>query len=461
MGYLAGAASLDERHLRRAMIYGTITASFACESFSVERLRSLTDAHIATRFGGARGSRADRGRLKRVLFISGSVGLGHATRDLAIAAAMRVRRPGIEILWLAAQPASRAIEEAGERLLPEAGEFVEESAIAERTARGGKLNLIRYAFEARKSWSRNIDILTRVTRRERFDLVIGDETYEMSLAFRRDPRLKTCPFVMIFDFVGFDPVSWNPIERLGVYLWNWAWSGGRRPSKPAYDLGLFIGEIEDVPDRSFGFRLPNRRTWAKERYRFVGHVFSFESARYADRDAVRSRLGYGAEPLVICSIGGTAIGRKLLDLCGAAYPILRRGIPDLRMILVSGPRIGVDELSAPEGVEMRGYVPALYEHFAAADLAIVQAAARRLSSSPRCAARSSIFPSRGTPSSRTPSRDASRGTAPASGWISRGRRRRISREPLSSISASPSATPPYRPTAPPGRRSSSADSLDG
>jgi len=51
MGYLASAPVVDERHLRRAMIYGTITGSFACETFSVERLRGVTDAHIATRFG--------------------------------------------------------------------------------------------------------------------------------------------------------------------------------------------------------------------------------------------------------------------------------------------------------------------------------------------------------------------------------------------------------------------------
>jgi len=51
MGYLANASSFDERHLRRAMLYGTVTGSFACESFSVERLRSITEARIAARFG--------------------------------------------------------------------------------------------------------------------------------------------------------------------------------------------------------------------------------------------------------------------------------------------------------------------------------------------------------------------------------------------------------------------------
>jgi UDP-N-acetylglucosamine:LPS N-acetylglucosamine transferase len=311
--------------------------------------------------------------MKKILFISGSIGLGHVSRDLAIASAMRARCPGLEISWLAASPADRVIRDAGERLLPEAAEFANESADAEHSARGANMNLVRYVFSARKSWLRNIEALTRVASRERFDLVIGDETYEISLAYRRRSRLKTCPFVMIFDFVGVDSMSGNPLEKLGVYFLNWAWSGGRRPPKPVYDLALFVGEIEDIPDRPFGFGLPNRRDWAKERCRFIGHVFPFDPARYADREAVRSRLGYGKEPLVICSIGGTAVGRELLDLCGAAFPIARREIPGLRMILVGGPRISSGTLAAPDGVEIRAYVPALYEHFAAADLAIVQA----------------------------------------------------------------------------------------
>jgi hypothetical protein len=264
------------------------------------------------------------------------------------------------------------IRDAGEHLLPDAADLVDESAIAEQTASGANLSLISYAFKARKSWSRNIDVLTRVTGRERFDLMIGDETYEIALAFRRDRKLKSCPFVMIYDFVGFDSVSWNPLEKLGVYVWNRAWTGGRGQSKPPYDLGLFIGEVEDVPDKPFGFMLPNRRDWAKRRYDFVGYVFPFDPARYLNPSAIRSQLGYGKGPLVICSIGGTAVGRQLLDLCSHAYPILRREIPDIRMVLVGGPRIPPDSLSAPRGVEIRGYVPALYEHFAAADLAIVQ-----------------------------------------------------------------------------------------
>jgi len=49
MGYLARSASFDEAHLRRAMFYGTIMASYACEKFSVECLRNLSERHIADR----------------------------------------------------------------------------------------------------------------------------------------------------------------------------------------------------------------------------------------------------------------------------------------------------------------------------------------------------------------------------------------------------------------------------
>ncbi len=42
------------------------------------------------------------------------------------------------------------------------------------------------------------------------------------------------------------------------------------------------------------------------------------------------------------------------------------------MLLVCGPRLLPESFDAPPGVEAGGYVPDLYKHFAASDLAIVQ-----------------------------------------------------------------------------------------
>jgi UDP:flavonoid glycosyltransferase YjiC (YdhE family) len=205
---------------------------------------------------------------------------------------------------------------------------------------------------------------------------VGDETYELITAYKRGKARKPLPFVMIYDFIGMDAVGWNPLERLGTYLWNRSWSrGGKSASaiSAIVDLSLFIGEEEDVPDRPFGPFLPNRREWARRRCEFVGYVLSFDPREHQDRRALREQLGYDADhPLVVCSIGGTAVGKGLLELCGKAYSAMADRIPDLQMVLVAGPRLDPDTLDVPNGIIRKGYVPRLYEHLATSDLAVVQ-----------------------------------------------------------------------------------------
>lgn len=305
---------------------------------------------------------------KKVLFISGSLGLGHVTRDLAIARELRRHDPELEISWLAAPPAAQLIEAGGERLLPQAGWFGNLSLDAESLSKAFRLDLVQYSSRARGAWHANVAVFQEVVRRDSYDLVIGDETYEISIALKRRPALKRFPFVMIYDFVGLDAMSRSPFERFGVYLWNRMWA---RPG--VADLSLFVGEIEDVPDRPFGFRLPNRRQWARAHYTFIGYILPFDSQDCNDRTRLRAELGYGPEPLIVCSIGGTSIGKELLELCAQALPFIRERVPDARMLLVCGPRLAPETLKVSPGVEIRGYVPALYRHFAVCDLAIVQA----------------------------------------------------------------------------------------
>lgn len=50
MGYLAQADKIDDHTLRRAIIYGSVMASFNVEEFSCDRLRRLTPEEIKTRF---------------------------------------------------------------------------------------------------------------------------------------------------------------------------------------------------------------------------------------------------------------------------------------------------------------------------------------------------------------------------------------------------------------------------
>jgi len=50
MGYLASAGDMDHESLKKAMIYGTVSASFTCERFSVERLENLEIDEIRGRY---------------------------------------------------------------------------------------------------------------------------------------------------------------------------------------------------------------------------------------------------------------------------------------------------------------------------------------------------------------------------------------------------------------------------
>jgi UDP-N-acetylglucosamine:LPS N-acetylglucosamine transferase len=310
---------------------------------------------------------------KKILYVSGSIGLGHVTRDLAVAGQLRRQYPEVELSWLASHSASLLLKEAGEKLLPEAELYGDVNISAEKAARGFGMNILTYGRKVRKQFSRNVKVIKQIVRKEHFDLVIGDETYELAIALAIKHVSIKIPFVMIYDFLGCDSITRNPFEKRAASVFNriWTWTD-RRLFSGRKNLALFAGELEDVPDKSLGARLPNRREHAEKFYKFTGHILPFDPAEYAGKARIREKLGYGKEPLVVCSIGGTSIGRDMLELCGRAYPIIRRKVPDLTMVLVCGPRLPVDFLEVPDGIEVKGYVPALYEHFAASDLVIIQ-----------------------------------------------------------------------------------------
>jgi len=309
--------------------------------------------------------------LKRILFISGSLGLGHVGRDIEIAKALRKLRPEIEISWMAESPASDVLKRNGENLLPEADLLFSSNSVMEKTAKEYKANLVQWAMNVRKGWVKNGEVYAKILNSYDFDLWIGDEPYDIMIAMVNSQILKKCPFVVIYDFLGLDASTWNPVDHLAAYLINKLWLKFLRSEPPLADKSFFIGEFEDVPDRSFGFMLPNRRKIAEKRVDFVGYVVPEDIERYKDKSMARKLLGYKDEPLVVCSIGGTTAGKSLFDLCIRAYPLVRSRIPNIRVILVSGPRLSTELIKAPEGIDVLGYVPNLYRHMGAADLCIV------------------------------------------------------------------------------------------
>ena len=273
----------------------------------------------------------------RVLFISGSFGLGHVNRDLAIANEMRRICPEIEIQWLAGSPASEVLETAGEAFAPEQAAYRGETELADSTSHNGQLSLTAYVFRAMISWMHNAHVSAIAASRDRYDVIVGDETYEILIAnLLGFYRLPPIPFIVLYDFLGMDVVSKNVFEKLGAWMINLLWSNAWRVTTRGQNAAVFIGEREDVADRSFGWLLSNRRQNADKTIEFVGYAFPFDKKDIPPRDVLRRELGYGKEPLVICTVGGTSVGRDLLELCGQTFPLVAARVPGVHLILVAG-----------------------------------------------------------------------------------------------------------------------------
>jgi len=310
----------------------------------------------------------------RVLYVSGSLGLGHATRDLAVVRELRRKAPSAEIAWLSASPTSEFLTRAGETLVPECKEYRCETDSADALGTKGRLNLTTYVYSALGKWLHNARVIGRACRRGGFDLVVGDETYEVVVSYILGLRMvPDVPYIMIYDFWGMDVTTSHLLERLGAWGLNFIWSREHRFTGRGHNAALFIGEPTDIQDRRFGAFLPNRRRSAERHLVFLGYMLTFNPGSLPPKDALRAELGYGPGPLVICTVGGTAVGRELLELCGRAYPAASDLLPGLKMVIVCGPRIDPAGLDVPEGVEKRGMVHDLYRHFACADFVITQA----------------------------------------------------------------------------------------
>jgi UDP-N-acetylglucosamine:LPS N-acetylglucosamine transferase len=309
----------------------------------------------------------------RVLFVSGSFGLGHVTRDLAVVRELRRKAPQIEVEWLSASPSSEVLARAGETLVPECRQYRSETNTADSVGNRGRFNLTKYVYRALVQWIYNARIIGRAGFRGNFNLIVGDETYEVVVAHVLGLRpLPDVPFVMMYDFWGVDARTGSPFERLGAWGLNLFWTQQHRVTSRSHSAALFIGEPADIADRRFGPFFPNRRRYAENRLAYIGYILTFRPELLPPKDKLRSELGYGPGPLIIGTVGGTSVGRELLELCGQANPLALARVPGLRLVLVCGPRLDPDRLDVPDGVEKRGFVPDLYRHLATADLVITQ-----------------------------------------------------------------------------------------
>jgi pimeloyl-ACP methyl ester carboxylesterase len=310
----------------------------------------------------------------RALYVSSPIGLGHARRDVAIARELRTLEPDLEIDWLAQDPVTRVLEAEGERIHPASTHLASESAHIESESAEHDLHCFHALRRMDEILAANFMVFHDLVREQRYDLLIGDEAWELDYYLHENPREKRVPFVWMTDFVGFLPIDKRDARESFLTADYNAEMVEHVASHPAVrDRAIFVGDPDDIVGDRLGPDLPLIREWTEQHFDFAGYVTGFEPAALGDRAALRAQLGYRpGEQVCIVTVGGSGVGSDLLRRVIASYPEAKRLVPDLRMIVVAGPRIDPASLPAADGLEIRPYVHDLYRHLAACDLAVVQ-----------------------------------------------------------------------------------------
>jgi len=311
-----------------------------------------------------------KSRSKRALYVSSPIGLGHAQRDAAIADELRTLHPDLEIDWLAQHPVTAALEARGENVHPASAYLANESTHIESESAEHDLHCFQAIRRMDEILLANFMVFHDLVRDEDYDVWIADEAWELDYYLHENPEQKRAAYVWLTDFVGWLPMGDGGAREAFVttdYNAEMIEHIARFPR--LRDRAVFVGNADDIVPDSFGPDLPLIRDWTEQHYDFAGYVTGFDPRDLGDRGA----LGYrDDERVCIVTVGGSGVGGHLLRRVIDAFPEAKERVPDLRMIVVAGPRIDPAALPQHDGLEVRAYVHELYRHLAVCDLAIVQ-----------------------------------------------------------------------------------------
>ena len=315
-----------------------------------------------------------KSRRRRALYVSSPIGLGHAQRDAAIADELRKLHPDLQIDWLAQSPVTAVLEARGERIHPGSAHLANESSHIESESAEHDLHCFHAIRRMDEILLANFMVFHDIVRDDQYDLWIGDEAWELDYYLHENPEQKQAAYVWLTDFVGWLPMADGAEHEAFLtadYNEEMIEHIARFPR--VRDRALYVGNADDIVPDAFGPGLPQIRDWTEDHYDLTGYVTGFDPSAFSDREALRAELGYAPdEQVCIVTVGGSGVGAHLLRRVIDAFPEAKQRVPDLRMVVVAGPRIDPATLPQAEGLELRRYVHDLYRHLAACDLAVVQ-----------------------------------------------------------------------------------------
>ncbi|MHB8566289.1 MAG: glycosyltransferase [Nitrososphaerales archaeon] len=297
---------------------------------------------------------------KKILYAVSSVGLGHIRRSIAIAKELK----GLEINWLTAEPALSYLRDAGEKnILEISSDLRSVSTAMEGEARDGRITDMSRVARASSRIAKENYFRLRSSLKD-YDVLIEDEFAETMFSFLWDkspplPRKK----VLITDYVRFETGSVNPINRLVLFYAN-------RVLKKAFlstDLRIFADDLESLP------RNKKLRQWTMANFSILGPIVG-ELPMETKEELRQKFLTARGKNVIVFSIGGTSIGKPLLDFVFANAEELSNQL-QASIVVLTGPRFSVTQ---GKNVQVVPFTTEALCYFKMADCVVTQAGASTL-----------------------------------------------------------------------------------
>lgn len=264
--------------------------------------------------------------MKNLLFFSSPIGLGHASRDIAVASKL-----GADITFVSGEGASRMISDYGFKvkdLYRHDGFKVNDHGELKHALRW-LLGYWSYYKKCKKT-------AESIIRESKPELIVSDEDFA-SIAAAQELGI---PNVIITDVLqtNFTKGSLSLIEKKMNKVMKQMIDNSNLAIIPAegndHDNMTYVGPIVRDLD--------------------------------SDRHALRKRFGFNKKTILV-SVGGTDSGRFLINKAVETYSKIK-DVTDAEMIVVSGPSLSMN--ARQEGVKYLGYERNLHEMIYACDLLI-------------------------------------------------------------------------------------------
>ena len=291
---------------------------------------------------------------QKVLFFTSPIGLGHATRDIAIAEKLK-HIANDEILFISGGAAYDLISKEGFQALNlyRPPPFTVDSG----KLRNSFVWLMRYIIYYKRSKKIAEEVIRKDVRK--YPLIVSDEDFA-SISVSQNTILSKSVF--IYDMVeptasGHGIISNYCNINIENSVGETHFASGFLhifEKKMNRSMSNLIKKCDKVIIPDFG---DNRANLV-----YVGPIVREVKS---DRMSLRNNLGFTRKTILVCA-GGTDAGRHLIQKSLEAYGNLKKRL-DVNLVLVPGPNL---ELNDSDDFYNLGFVDNLHEYIYASDLVI-------------------------------------------------------------------------------------------